>query len=304
MLWQRVLTAAVGIPVVLLLIYAGGWYLAGAVALLTILGLREFYALCALPPQRDAADHTADAQTAASASKLVRWAFASAQVFGYLFAVLFPAAYSVTAKATVAHVHLAIAVLATAILGIAVRAGKVRPPESNVSIALLGSLCLPLLFGYLVLLRQLGGQPLALARLHAPVPAGACWLFLVFAASWAADTAAYSVGRVWGRRKLCPAVSPGKTVEGAIGGLAASIVVTGMLGAWFGLPLWSGLLLGATLGVTGQLGDLAESRLKRWAGVIVSGALLPGHGGVLDRFDSLLFSAPVAFYYLRTAVAG
>jgi phosphatidate cytidylyltransferase len=131
------------------------------------------------------------------------------------------------------------------------------------------------------------------------VPYGAGWLALVVAACWAADTAAYAVGKTLGRHKLCPSISPGKTVEGAVGGLIGAMLLTFLLGQWLGLPTGHALALGALLGVAGQLGDLAESKLKRWAGVKDSGSILPGHGGVLDRFDSLLVNAPLAYYYLR-----
>jgi len=135
-------------------------------------------------------------------------------------------------------------------------------------------------------------------------PPGACWLFLVFAACWAGDSAAYAVGRTWGHRKLWPTVSPGKTVEGALAGLLASIVIVAVLAWVFGVALYFGLALGVLMGVGGQLGDLAESKLKRWAGVKDSGSLLPGHGGVLDRFDSLLVNAPLAYFFLRAVLWG
>jgi phosphatidate cytidylyltransferase len=166
----------------------------------------------------------------------------------------------------------------------------------------IGALALPALFSCIVYLRLLDGASVSVMRVA--LPSGACWLFLVFAACWAMDTAAYAVGKKWGKRKLCPAISPGKTVEGSVAGLLAAVVVVAVFGRVLGLGAHFGVVLGALLGIVGQLGDLTESRLKRWAGVKDSGAILPGHGGVLDRFDSLLFCAPMAYCYLRFVVGG
>jgi phosphatidate cytidylyltransferase len=134
---------------------------------------------------------------------------------------------------------------------------------------------------------------------------GAAWLLLVIAIPFVADGAAYIAGRLLGRHKLYPSVSPGKTWEGAAGGLAGSVGAVLAIRA-IALPqLALGHALAAALiaSVAGQAGDLFESALKRAAGVKDSGRLLPGHGGMLDRIDALLFAAPVAYYYL-SLVAG
>jgi phosphatidate cytidylyltransferase len=110
---------------------------------------------------------------------------------------------------------------------------------------------------------------------------------------WGGDTAAYFVGRKWGKRLLAPAISPKKTWEGAIANLAACIAVAVPVAIWIGYAWFVGLACGLAAGVGGQLGDLFESYVKRRAGAKDSGALLPGHGGLLDRIDSLLFTAPV-----------
>lgn len=131
------------------------------------------------------------------------------------------------------------------------------------------------------------------------VPQGAGWLALAVAACWTTDSAALVVGKTLGSHKLWPSVSPGKTIEGSVGGLLGSVLVTLWLGRWLGLSTGHALALGCALGIVGQLGDLAESKLKRWAGVKDSGSILPGHGGMLDHFDSLLANGPFAYYYLR-----
>jgi phosphatidate cytidylyltransferase len=142
-----------------------------------------------------------------------------------------------------------------------------------------------------------------LLLIHLPwlreLPYGREWIFLVLVIVMAGDSGAYFTGISIGRRKLYPAISPNKSVEGAIGGLAGSL-----LGAWLAkvlfFPVLSAtdvLLLGLGLGVLGQIGDLFESMLKRSFGVKDSGALIPGHGGILDRLDSLLFAFAPAYYY-------
>jgi phosphatidate cytidylyltransferase len=134
-------------------------------------------------------------------------------------------------------------------------------------------------------------------------PRGLAWLLVVILITWLSDSGAYLVGRSYGRRALIPVVSPKKTVEGLVGGLA-SAALTGALAVWlFGLNVSPalGLLLGLAIGVIGVVGDLAESVMKRQAGVKDSGTLIPGHGGMLDRLDALLFTF-TAGWYLATLI--
>lgn len=124
-------------------------------------------------------------------------------------------------------------------------------------------------------------------------------LFLV-AVTWVGESAAYVVGSTVGRHPLAPSISPRKTIEGAAAQLAASAVAAVAFAAWL-LPEWTGsraVVAGGLLGVVGQVGDLAESVMKRSAGVKDTGGLIPGHGGVLDRIDGLLFNAPALYYYV------
>ena len=143
-----------------------------------------------------------------------------------------------------------------------------------------------------------GGLTACLLHLRA-LEQGWAWVVLVMMITWGSDTAAYFAGRAFGRHKLYPLISPGKTVEGAIGGLAGSMILTLVSWATFfpELPLCHGLILALVGGALGQAGDLVESMLKRSVGVKDSGKLLPGHGGLLDRIDALIFAAPAVLFY-------
>ncbi len=125
-------------------------------------------------------------------------------------------------------------------------------------------------------------------------------LLLVQIAVATADTGAYITGRAFGKRKLCPTISSGKTVEGAIGGAILTVLAVMLLGPIFtGTVLWQNLILGFTLSIFAILGDLFISILKRYAGFKDSSNLIPGHGGILDRFDALFFTAPAAVFLLH-----
>lgn len=133
-------------------------------------------------------------------------------------------------------------------------------------------------------------------------PWGEGGVLLLLAPVWITDAAAYGAGRLFGRRQLAPRISPHKTWEGAVAGCLAGAATVWGVGRLVGLPLGPTLLLAVTLPVVAQLGDLAESRLKRAAGVKDTGRLFPGHGGMLDRLDSLLPSALLV--YLLTTLVG
>ncbi len=150
-----------------------------------------------------------------------------------------------------------------------------------------GLIYIPVLLSFLILIRE-GSS-------------GMIWIFLLLAVIFAGDTSAYYVGSYLGRHKLSPAVSPGKTIEGSIGGLAGNLVV-GAIGKYFflsAMPWGLCLLFFIVVGVAGQVGDLFESELKRSSGIKDSGGILPGHGGILDRIDALLFASPVAYVFIR-----
>jgi phosphatidate cytidylyltransferase len=168
-----------------------------------------------------------------------------------------------------------------------------------------GGIYIGWLLSAFILLRQIDA-PLR-GGLLAPlgIPSGTAWLFLVLAITWIQDSAAYFVGRSLGRHQMAPILSPKKTWEGFAGGMAASILTALAAVPVLGLPIspLAAGLIGAAAGVAGPLGDLGESLVKRQIGVKDSGNLIPGHGGILDRMDSLLFTGPVVYYGVLLGLA-
>lgn len=160
----------------------------------------------------------------------------------------------------------------------------------SVGATVLGVLYVPLLGSHLVLIRM-GFQPTLSAHLLS-------FFFLVL---MGADAGAYYIGRAFGKHKLAPSISPGKTWEGAVGGVLAALAMGTLAHFWFfrELPLKYTLPLAAIMTIVGIFGDLAESALKRGAGAKDAANILPGHGGLLDRLDSLLFNAPLIYYFAR-----
>ncbi|MGA1875670.1 MAG: phosphatidate cytidylyltransferase [bacterium] len=136
------------------------------------------------------------------------------------------------------------------------------------------------------------------------LPQGKAMVMYLFLIVWAGDSAAFYLGRTFGKHKLSPTISPKKSVEGAAGGMLGSILISVMAHVTFlkHLSLGHIIFLGFFLNLLGQLGDLAESLLKRGAGIKDSGTLIPGHGGILDRIDSLLFAGPALYYYMSMLV--
>ncbi len=152
---------------------------------------------------------------------------------------------------------------------------------SDIPITLLGGLYIPFFFYHMYLLND------------------NIYIWIVFIAAFATDTFAYFSGMFFGKHKLCPAISPKKTVEGSIGGIIGSVITIVIFSLVFKLENVIGMaVLGVILSVMSQVGDLTASKIKRTAGVKDYGDLMPGHGGVLDRFDSILFTTPIVYYYI------
>jgi phosphatidate cytidylyltransferase len=254
-------TALVALPVVLAVFFLGPpWLGVALVAAALLVGLFEFFGLL----------------RARGVRPMRRTGVALGAVF--FASVVWPASPA------------ALLVPLGALLLLAVALGPGRDLESVAAAAatLLGALYLGALGGTIAGLRVLS-----------PAEEGAGRILLLLVIVVFSDTAAFFVGHAAGRRRLAPSVSPGKSVEGALGGLGGGVLgalaVRGL--ALPALPLLHAVGLGMAVAAMGIVGDLDESLLKRWAGVKDSGTLFPGHGGMLDRLDSLLFGAPVLYYY-------
>jgi len=165
---------------------------------------------------------------------------------------------------------------------------------------LLGVIYLGVFLSFVVFFRQVPGQILVGSY---AVSRGASLLAYIILLNAGTDIGSFFVGKFLGRHRLCPNISPGKTVEGALGGLLFAILIGYFLGDWLGFRLWQGAAMGLIVSLAAQLGDLWESIIKREAGAKDSGNFLGSHGGILDRFDSLLFSAPLAYLFWQYFIA-
>ena len=260
---RRLATAAIGIPLLALGLFWGPpvvMVLVGAAT--AAVGLHEFFAL------------------------LAARGIAPLRITGFLVA----AAFFVQPVRPALIPPVIVPLAALLVLSVMMtRAGDVSGSVTSAAGTLLGA----------VYLGALGGTIAALCTLE-PASLAAWRVVLLLAVIMVSDTFAFFVGSAWGRHRLLPSVSPGKSVEGAFGGLVGGVVGALCVRAIGlpGLPLEHAVGLGAGVAALGIVGDLDESLLKRWAGVKDSGTLFPGHGGMLDRLDSLLFGAPVLYYYL------
>ena len=274
---QRVLFALVAIPVVLGAVWYGDWALASVLAVASALAAWEFFRIAQALGTRPMAR------------------------LGILIAALLPLAIharylGLPVDALVSPTAGAIVVLVLFAAAIFVRGVQRRPLEAAAltlfGIAYTGAM---LAFAYVLRYHQY-----AIGR-----TAGFAVLALTLVLVWISDTAAYAVGRAIGKRKLIPSVSPGKTIAGAVGALIICAIASWALvrfvlvpRAQLGLRPLHAALFGIAISVATQLGDLAESLIKREAGVKDSSHIIPGHGGVLDRIDGMLFALPVAYWLL------
>jgi phosphatidate cytidylyltransferase len=277
MLALRIASGLLFVPLLLLLARIGGIAWLGFVALQTMLGLEEFYRM---------------ART--KGLEPVRW-------LGFLSAlVLLGIAYRPgTPNAALLATAALLLLLALALR----RAGQPRVLESA-AVTALGVFYVGWLSAHFVLLREL---PWRAGLAYAD---GSALVLFAFLVTWSCDTGAYLTGRLFGRTRPWTSISPRKTLEGSIGGFVFAILASLAGAATFlrpegGEPLltWPhAVAVGALVGVCGQVGDLVESLFKRDAASGDSSDLIPGHGGILDRFDSLYFGAPIVYHYLRAVI--
>lgn len=261
---QRLISAVVGLPILLSLVWFGGWYYVFGVLVCAVWSAVEVYLM--------------GRRAGYSPSPVIL-------VGGTAALTVAPFVPGLPAD-SVSLVLLTV-VLVASLAYLVSRSEKGQTALHDFLLSLGGAAYLGLLFGYLVALRLL--------------PDGRGWLVLLLLGTFASDTAAYVVGRAWGRHKLAPVVSPNKTREGAIGGLAIGTLANLALIALLGLPLGLGaaIVVGVLMNLAGQLGDLAESALKRGLQAKDAGGLIPGHGGMLDRADSLLVAGVMLYYTVR-----
>lgn len=285
--WIRIVSAVIAIAIALVAIIVGGWYFTLTIGVIVFLGQREYFQLV------HAKGIVPAAKTTLTLSQLL---LLVATVAPPLTDAIFPLTGALICFYLLFQPKLAtIADISTSILGlfyggylpsywVRLRVGLAQAPTAIAAT----SNNLPLM-GYWP---ESWSQP----KLF---PLSLTVTFLAFGCIWAADIGAYVMGKWLGRTSLS-AISPKKTVEGAIFGILGSIIVA-EIGAWYlEWPYWqiTGALLGVLIAIVSLLGDLTESMMKRDAGVKDSGQLIPGHGGILDRTDSYVFTAPLVYYFV------
>jgi len=262
----RFLVALLGVPLMLGMSYLGGFWLAGLVAALSFLGLWEFYGLA----------------RAKGLFPLTWWGLAGGMVLLAFLGLRWP-------------LLLALLVLwVMLIMSRMVFRDEVKESINRIGITIMGVLYIPFLFGHMLLMRSdydFTGYKL---------------LFFSMALVWLCDTGAYFAGMMLGKHPLAPHISPKKSIEGLAGGFIVTIAAAILIQRWW---LWEisvldALIMAAGAVILGTFGDLVESLFKRDAQVKDTGTLLPGHGGILDRFDSMLFVIPFVYWYFRLFVIG
>ena len=281
-LTRRVLFGVVAAPITLALLFAGGAALAGLLAIASAIAAWEFYRIARAAGHAPLGD------------------------LGCALAGLLPLAVHARYLGLLQPRFSYLAIVLLLLFSVAIWArGAAGKPLGAVAVTVLGVLYTGglLSFGYALRYHDyaVGGTKLGAI----PIAAGGVLLGLPVILTWATDIGAFFVGRSIGGRKLIPAVSPGKTVSGAVGGVLTSVLVTWLYVAFvlrpvsqLAMTMMSVIVFGVVISLAAQLGDLVESLLKREAGVKDSSKLLPGHGGVLDRLDSLFFVLPTAHLLL------
>jgi phosphatidate cytidylyltransferase len=271
MLWQRVLSSVVGLPIIFVAIWFGSPWFSLLVAVAALIGIIEFHSIF-------------------TQGKLRLPAY-TGMVWVLVFLGHGHYAYSYdteTTRSIVTYVIVGTAIISTMLLALYKRSTEERP-FIQWSVSMAGILYMGWMLSHWIIMRNSTDW------------SGREWVLIALLSTFAVDTTAYFVGRFFGKRKLAPSISPGKTWEGAAGGLIGSIAAVIILA--FALSIETGygklVFIGLLIGIFAQAGDLAESKLKRVAGVKESGSVIPGHGGILDRLDSVVLTGVVVYYCLE-----
>lgn len=278
-LFRRVIVAAVGIPAAFGVVYAGGWLLVAVVGVLGVAGTAEVYRLAAMGGVRPARAMGLSGAAALPVLVYLATALDGPRVGGVWLGVA------------------AAAWLMLIMTQVTVRYDPTERPLAVAAVTLFGALYAGGMPTFLIVLRH--GSPYT-------DPLAISWLvFLPLVVTWVTDTAAMAAGAAFGGPKLAPILSPNKTWAGAVGGTLGALVAAPVFGAvalapaGIALTWWQLVALGAVVAVVGQSGDVAESLLKREVGAKDSGRFFPGHGGVLDRLDSLYWVLPATVALLK-----
>ena len=274
---QRIRTAIVAIPIALFLIKMGGLFFAAGVLRLGLVGWREI------------------------GRRLQAAGFKVYALTGCLGTALLILAAGLGIKALLLPLVTLFSLLVM-LEGLYFYEEGHWPEKVGLTCMSLVYLGLP--FAHFILLREITG-PVHTIPVWGAMSLGEALLWVVMFATWASDTFAYFGGRLWGKTKLAPKISPKKTREGALCGFIGCVATVLLMGClWLGYGLLPMLVLGVGIGIFAPLGDLVESILKRFCGIKDSGNFFPGHGGVLDRCDSLIFSVPLAYYFITQLLLG
>ena len=175
--------------------------------------------------------------------------------------------------------------------------GSFSVPSAAVSAA--GVLYLGMSFAHLIGLRVMEHGMAPVETQLGVLEPGCALIWTALIGTWASDTFAYFAGSFLGRHKLCPSISPGKTVEGFVGGLIGTTASVAGLGVLFGFDVQVMAVLGLCICIIATLGDLVDSVMKRYTGIKDSGHIIPGHGGIWDRFDSVIYTVPFVYYFVQ-----
>ncbi|HZJ57597.1 MAG TPA: phosphatidate cytidylyltransferase [Clostridia bacterium] len=268
MLTQRIVSAAIGIIYIFLMLHLGGWFFNISVLIMALILMHEFY------------------------HAFIKKGYRPLTWLGYSFVIILFYFCIISYKYTVV-VLVSIFILT----GLTMPVFFKRVTIMDVLTTMFAVLYPGMMIFFLILL-----------AFKSP-PYGMNLLILGFLITWSTDTFAYFLGKTFGRKQLCPLVSPNKTVEGGLGGLVGAMLMGALFGYilnhsfGFEIPLYHFGLMGFVGSIFSQLGDLSASSIKRFCGVKDFGKILPGHGGLLDRFDSLLFSLPIIYIYYLVFLA-